>query len=60
VDAGSFRVILDIGVASMREVFENNVGPVTCMVEAFGLGLLAEDRNYVRTKVKVLIAIPCF
>jgi SAM-dependent methyltransferase/uncharacterized protein YbaR (Trm112 family) len=57
LEAGSFRVRF-WSLASMREVFENNVGPVSCMAEAFGgLGLLAEDRNYVRTKAKVLIAI---
>jgi len=55
--AGLFRVRY-WPLASMREVFEKKVGPVKCMAEAFGgLGLLAEDWNYVSTKAKVLIPI---
>jgi len=57
VHGGSFRVRY-WSLASMREVFEEKVGPVSCMAEAFGgLGLLPEDRNYVSTKAKVLMAI---
>jgi SAM-dependent methyltransferase len=60
VDGGFFRVRY-WSLASMREVFQKNVGPVSCMAEAFGgLGLLAEDRNYVSSKAKVLIAISQF
>jgi SAM-dependent methyltransferase/uncharacterized protein YbaR (Trm112 family) len=60
VDGGSFRVRY-WSLASMREVFEQKIGPVCCMAEAFGgLGLLAEDQNYVSTKAKVLIAISLF
>jgi SAM-dependent methyltransferase len=60
VDSGSFRVRY-WPLASMREVFEKKIGPVSCMAEAFGgLGLLAEDQKYVSTKAKVLIAISLF
>jgi SAM-dependent methyltransferase len=60
VDSGSFRVRY-WSLASMREVFEKKIGPVSCTAEAFGgLGLLAEDQNYVSTKAKLLIAISLF
>jgi hypothetical protein len=42
---------------SIREAFEK-IGPLILMAEAFGgLGLLAEDRSYVSTKVKMLITL---
>ena len=57
LDSGPFRVRY-WSLASMRDVFETKIGPSTLVAEAFGgLGLLAEDRNYVSTKAKVLIAI---
>ena len=57
LDDGLFRVRY-WSLASMRGVFENKIGPSSCMAEAFGgLGLLAEDRNYVSIKAKLLILI---
>jgi SAM-dependent methyltransferase/uncharacterized protein YbaR (Trm112 family) len=57
LDGGPFRVRY-LSLALMRDIFETHIGPSTLMAEAFGgLGLLAEDRKYVSTKAKVLIAI---
>jgi hypothetical protein len=43
-------------LASIRTVFDKNIGPSNLIGEAFGgLGLLTEDRNYVSAKAKVLI-----
>ena len=54
---GIFRVRY-WSLASMRGLFEKKIGSSTLMAEAFGgLGLLAEDRNYVTTKAKLLIDI---
>jgi SAM-dependent methyltransferase/uncharacterized protein YbaR (Trm112 family) len=56
-DSGIFQVRY-WSLASMRDVFERRIGPSSCWAEAFGgLGLLAEDRNYVSAKAKMLIAI---
>jgi SAM-dependent methyltransferase/uncharacterized protein YbaR (Trm112 family) len=56
-DGGPFRVRY-WSLASLLKAFEKKVGPSSCVAEAFGgLGLLAEDRNYVSTKAKLLIAI---
>ena len=57
MNSGPFRVRY-WSLASMRTVFEKNIGPATLMAEAFGgLGLLVDDRNYVSGKAKMLIAI---
>lgn len=54
---GIFRVRY-WSLASMRRLFEKKIGPSKVITEAFGgLGLLAEDRNYVSTKAKLLIDI---
>ncbi|MGO9897027.1 MAG: methyltransferase domain-containing protein [Bryobacteraceae bacterium] len=59
-DAGNFRVRY-WSLASMRELFEKEVGPSKVMAEAFGgLGLLPEDRKYVNAKAKILIYISKF
>jgi SAM-dependent methyltransferase/uncharacterized protein YbaR (Trm112 family) len=56
-DGGIFRVRY-WSLASMRRVFEKEIGPCKLMAEAFGgLGLLVEDRNYVSTTAKLLIEI---
>jgi SAM-dependent methyltransferase/uncharacterized protein YbaR (Trm112 family) len=56
-NAGIFRVRY-WSLASIRSVFEKNIGPSKLIAEAFGgLGLLAEDRNYVSTRAKLLIGI---
>jgi len=56
-DSGRFRVRY-WSLASMRHVFEKRIGPVFLVAEAFGgLGLLAEDRNWVSAKAKILIPI---
>jgi SAM-dependent methyltransferase/uncharacterized protein YbaR (Trm112 family) len=56
-EAGVFRVRY-WSLASMRSVFEKNIGPTKLMAEAFGgLGLLGEDRNYVSARAKMLIVI---
>ena len=60
VSGGVFRVRY-WSLASMRDVFESKVGPTSWEAEAFGgLGLLAEDRNYVSTPGKALISISTF
>jgi hypothetical protein len=42
----------------MRQVFDASIGPASLAAEGFGgLGLLAEDRAYVSSKAKLLIAI---
>jgi len=57
LNAGRFRVRY-WSLAQLREVFERNIGPSTLTAEAFGgLGLLAEDRKYVSTKARAMIAI---
>jgi SAM-dependent methyltransferase/uncharacterized protein YbaR (Trm112 family) len=57
VDAGPFRVRY-WSLAAIRDAFGKKIGPTSCSAEAFGgLGLLVEDRNYVSTKAKALIAI---
>lgn len=57
LSAGQFRVRY-WSLASLRDEFEKKIGPSTLIAEAFGgLGLLAEDRKFVSTKAKVLIAI---
>src|SRR5262249_11502276 len=54
---GIFRVRY-WSLASMRRLFEKKIGPSKLIAEAFGgLGLLAEDRNYVSAKAKLLIDI---
>jgi SAM-dependent methyltransferase len=54
---GVFRVRY-WSLASMRGLFEKKIGPSKLIAEAFGgLGLLAEDQNYVSTKAKLLIGI---
>jgi SAM-dependent methyltransferase len=56
-DAGPFRVRY-WSLASMRDIFQNKIGPSCLVAEAFGgLGLLAEDKTYVCARAKVLIAI---
>jgi len=57
LSGGSFRVRY-WSLLSIRELFEDKIGPSVVMAEAFGgLGLLAEDRKYVSTKARVLITI---
>ena len=57
LDSGSFRVRY-WSLAAMRDVFEKHIGSTSMIAEAFGgLGLLAEDRDYVSIRAKVLIAI---
>jgi hypothetical protein len=57
LDAGHFRVRY-WSLADLRAEFEGKIGPSKLTAEAFGgLGLLYEDRDYVSTKAKVLIAI---
>ena len=57
---GTFRVRY-WSLASIRRVFERNIGPSSLIAEAFGgLGLLSEDRNYVSIKAKLLIGISEF
>jgi hypothetical protein len=42
----------------LRYAFERNIGPSALTAEAFGgLGLLFEDRNYVSTQARIMIAI---
>ena len=56
-EGGSFRVRY-WSLAAMRNAFEKSIGPTRLLPEAFGgLGLLAEDRDYVSAKAKVLIFI---
>jgi SAM-dependent methyltransferase len=56
LEGGSFRVRY-WSLAAMREVFERHIGGTRLSAEAFGgLGLLAEDRNLVSAKAKMLIA----
>src|SRR5262249_53134895 len=56
-NGGTFRVRY-WSLASMRAVFEKNIGPSKLIAEAFGgLGLLAEDRKHVSAKAKLLIEI---
>lgn len=44
--------------ALMRAVFERHIGPTKLLTEAFGgLGLLAEDRNYVSKTARLLISV---
>ncbi|HUN98427.1 MAG TPA: methyltransferase domain-containing protein [Bradyrhizobium sp.] len=58
--SGSFRVRY-WSLAALREAFESKIGPSTLQAEAFGgLGLLPEDRQYVSTKAKALIALSAF
>jgi SAM-dependent methyltransferase/uncharacterized protein YbaR (Trm112 family) len=60
MNSGSFRVRY-WSLASMRKVFEKNIGLSILMAEGFGgLGLLVEDRAYMSGKVKVLIAVSMF
>jgi SAM-dependent methyltransferase/uncharacterized protein YbaR (Trm112 family) len=57
LNGGRFRVRY-WSLASLRDVFDKKVGPSTLTAEAFGgLGLLAEDRKYVSSKARALIAI---
>lgn len=57
LNGGRFRVRY-WSLAAMRDVFGDRVGPSTLTAEAFGgLGLLAEDRNYVTHKARALITI---
>jgi SAM-dependent methyltransferase len=57
LDGGPFRVRY-WSLPSMRELFETKIGSTTLTAEGFGgLGLLPEDRAYVSTKAKLLIAI---
>ena len=50
----SFRVRY-WSLAAMLDAFEKNIGPTRLLPEAFGgLGLLAEDRDFVSAKAKVL------
>jgi SAM-dependent methyltransferase len=57
LDGGPFRVRY-WSLPSLRDTFEANIGPATLTAEGFGgLGLLPEDRAYVSTKAKLLIAI---
>jgi ubiquinone/menaquinone biosynthesis C-methylase UbiE len=57
MDSGPFRVRY-WSLASMRDVFEKLIGPAAMTAEAFGgLGLLAEDRQYVSAQAKALIAV---
>jgi uncharacterized protein YbaR (Trm112 family) len=54
---GPFRVRY-WSLASMRNAFEEKIGPTVLMAEAFGgLGLLAEDRSYMSSKTKALVTI---
>jgi SAM-dependent methyltransferase/uncharacterized protein YbaR (Trm112 family) len=54
---GSFRVRY-WSLPAMRDTFATHIGPTRLIAEAFGgLGLLAEDRNYVSARAKILIAI---
>lgn len=54
---GDFRVRY-WSLASMRHVYEKNIGPTRFVVEAFGgLGLLTEDIKYVSIKAKFLIVV---
>jgi SAM-dependent methyltransferase/uncharacterized protein YbaR (Trm112 family) len=55
--AGSFRVRY-WSLASIGNAFERNIGPTKVSAEAYGgLGLLAEDKRYVSTKARLLIAV---
>jgi SAM-dependent methyltransferase len=57
MNGGPFRVRY-WSLKSMRDAFESKIGPTTLIAEAFGgLGLLAEDRDYVSTQAKALISI---
>jgi SAM-dependent methyltransferase len=57
LDCGPFRVRY-WSLASMRQVFEARIGSASLAAEGFGgLGLLAEDRAYVSTTAKLLIAV---
>jgi SAM-dependent methyltransferase len=56
MESGSFRVRY-WSLAAMRAVFERHIGRTRLNAEGFGgLGLLAEDRNLVSAKAKMLIA----
>jgi SAM-dependent methyltransferase/uncharacterized protein YbaR (Trm112 family) len=56
-NTGKFRVRY-WSLASLRRVFDKNIGPSSLIAEAFGgLGLLGEDLNYVSAKAKLLIVI---
>jgi SAM-dependent methyltransferase/uncharacterized protein YbaR (Trm112 family) len=56
LEGGSFRVRY-WGLTAMRQVFERHIGRTGLRAEAFGgLGLLAEDRDLVSAKAKMLIA----
>jgi len=58
--SGSFRVRY-WSLAALRRTFEQYVGPTKVVPEAFGgLGLLAEDRQWVSNKAKLLIRISMF
>jgi SAM-dependent methyltransferase len=55
--AGPFRVRY-WSLASIRHTFELNIGSTKVSAEAYGgLGLLAEDKKYVSTGAKLLIAV---
>lgn len=57
VDSGIFRVRY-WPLEAMSDLFDKAVGPTTLVAEAFGgLGLLAEDRNHVNVKAKILITV---
>jgi ubiquinone/menaquinone biosynthesis C-methylase UbiE len=57
LDSGIFRVRY-WSLAQLSDTFTKHIGPSTLSAEAFGgLGLLAEDREYVSTKARVMIAI---
>jgi SAM-dependent methyltransferase/uncharacterized protein YbaR (Trm112 family) len=54
---GAFRVRY-WSLAALRSIFETHIGRTRLMAEAFGgLGLLAEDKNYVSVRAKVLITV---
>jgi len=57
MNSGLFRVRY-WSLTSLRETFEQNIGPTAVTAEAFGgLGLLAEDLRLVSAKARLLIRI---
>jgi ubiquinone/menaquinone biosynthesis C-methylase UbiE/uncharacterized protein YbaR (Trm112 family) len=60
LSSGSFRVRY-WSLGALHSAFEKYIGHTCLVAEAFGgLGLLAEDRNYVSAHAKVLIAVSTF
>jgi hypothetical protein len=57
LSGGDFRVRY-WSLTSIRDTFEKKIGPSILTAEGFGgLGLLAEDRQYVSGKARLLIVI---